>query len=152
MYIWKQCWLSKDSSLYYKHPLTKNGLMWRCKECVNDWRKSEHERKLSRIRDKNRYENNDRRRLYSIRRWLNARCYDKSNSHYRWYWLKWITVWWESFSDFYDDVIDIYRMHYLEYWKDRKYCQLDRINNNWNYEKNNVRFVTSKENNNNRYY
>ena len=43
---------------------------------------------------------------------------------------------WESF----------YR-HIAEYWTWRKNCQLDRINNDWNYCKENCRWVTAKQNN-----
>ena len=146
MYKCKECLIEKDLSMFYKHPLTKDWISHRCKECMLKWRKTDHELSMARERDKKRYLENPRRRLYSVYRWMYSRCYDPSNSHYRWYWLKWKKIERENFESFYNDVIDMYIKHWSIYWYDRKNCQIDRIDNNWNYAKDNVRFVTALEN------
>lgn len=150
MKICNQCWINKSFDEFYKHPLTKLWVMWRCKICVLNWRKTEHEKMLSKVREKKRYEENPRRRLYTTWRNMNARCYDPSNSRFKTYWGRWIKVEWIWFDDFYNDVIDSYLKHTQLYWKDRKNCQIDRIDNNWNYSKSNFRFLTCEQNQNNR--
>lgn len=54
MKICKQCLQEKEEILFYSHPLTKDKLLSKCKECVKLGRKTEHERFLSRLRDKKR--------------------------------------------------------------------------------------------------
>lgn len=56
----KECKEPKDLSEFYKHPQWKNWVLWRCKECVKKWRRSEGERKMARILDKKRAKNPDR--------------------------------------------------------------------------------------------
>ncbi len=150
MYKCKECLIEKDLSMFYKHPQTKDWISHRCKECMLKWRKTEHELSLSRIRDKRRYLENPRRRLYSVYRWMYSRCYDPSNSHYKNYWWRWIKVERDSFDKFYNDMIDDYINHGKSYWYDSKNCQIDRIDNDMNYWPSNCRFITSSENSNNR--
>jgi hypothetical protein len=142
--ICKECMKEKWID-FYKHPLTKSWFMWRCIDCVLEWRKTEKELSLSRVRDSKRYKN-PKRNLYSRWRWLMSRCYNPLDSHYKWYWERWIKVEWSCFIDFYNDMKDLYIEHTSKNWIDRKNCQIDRINNNWNYCKQNCRFVTAKEN------
>lgn len=78
--------------------------------------------------------------------WCNiiARCEDKNNTSYRNYGGRGITIcdkWRKSFSAFYSDIGDI------PIGK-----ELDRRNNNGNYELDNIRWVTQQENCNNRFY
>lgn len=63
-YACKECNISKIASCFYKHPLTHNWLMGRCKDCVKNGRKTEHELNLSRKRDQKRYAENIERRRY----------------------------------------------------------------------------------------
>lgn len=147
MQICKECKKEKQLSEYYKHPLTKSGYMWKCISCVIAWRKTEHEMAMARVRDKKRYNENPRRRLYTIWKNLNRRCYDPSDSHFKRYWARWVKVEWESFQKFYDDTVEMYLAYININWKDRKSCQFDRINNDWNYCKWNCRFITAKQNN-----
>ena len=79
-------------------------------------------------------------RFYRIYYNMLNRCNNKNNKSYKWYWLKWINVEWECFEDFYKDMYDSYN----------KNLQIDRINNNWNYCKENCRWVSVSINNNNK--
>ena len=62
----KECWEFKEinPNNWYYH---SEGYLWvlgRCKECIKKWRRTEHELQMARIRDKNRYENNKKRREF----------------------------------------------------------------------------------------
>lgn len=50
----KECNTVKQLTEYYTHKLKKNWVMWRCKECIKAWRRSDRERKLARVIDSNR--------------------------------------------------------------------------------------------------
>lgn len=83
--------------------------------------------------------------IRSYRAWaeMKKRCDNSKQVHYHRYGGRGITYQkdWSSFENFYKDMGDC---------PDNK--ELDRINNNGNYEKSNCRWVTHKENCNNRYY
>lgn len=145
----KECWEFKEinSINRYKHKDWYLWVLWRCKSCILKWRSTERELKLARIRDHDRYHNNIKRRLYATWCWMNNRCYNKNNSHYKWYWWKWVKVEWRNFDDFYDDVHEMYEEYWKLHWFNRKDCQFDRIDNNWNYCKENIRLVNAKFNN-----
>lgn len=91
-----------------------------------------------------------RYRLMKIWSWILGRCNSPKNASYKRYWARWISCLRNSFQEFYDDMIDEYIEHWNKYWFDRKWTQLDRIDNNWHYCKENCRWVTAKENVNNR--
>jgi len=74
-------------------------------------------------------------RIYSIWNWMNDRCYNPKIGHYHRYWWRWIKIEWETFEEFYKDMIDWYADH----------LSIDREDNDWNYTKNNCRWVTKKE-------
>lgn len=71
---------------------------------------------------------------------IKHRCESEKDSSYKHYWWRWIMCEWNSFEDFYKDMIKSYK----------PWLQIDRINNDGNYCKKNCRWVTSKENNRNR--
>lgn len=56
--------LIKDN--YYKHPEWKFWVLWRCKDCIKKWRKTEKELIMSRARDMKRYNNPDNKKRYYI--------------------------------------------------------------------------------------
>jgi hypothetical protein len=82
-------------------------------------------------------------RIY--KRWIGMikRCYNQNESNYKDYGGRGIIVcerWINSFENFFKDMGSTYKDN----------LQLDRINNNGNYEPGNVRWATPKENSNNR--
>lgn len=70
VYKCKECWVEKEYSNFYSHPKTTEKIMHRCKICVRGWRASEHELSLSRLRDRERYRTDPKRRkeLYEAQR------------------------------------------------------------------------------------
>lgn len=50
----KQCSVEKELSEFYSHPEWKNWVLWRCKECIKEGRKSDEEREMARKVDRNR--------------------------------------------------------------------------------------------------
>lgn len=73
---------------------------------------------------------------------LKDRCRNKNNTSYKNYWWRWIYYCkeWESFDNFYKDMYE----NYFDW------SSIDRIDVDWNYEKDNCRWATRKEQNNNR--
>ncbi len=84
-------------------------------------------------------------KLRGIFRGMKHRCYNPKDKCYKYYWWKWVRIEWETFEDFYSDMCDSYIEHYNQYGE--KNTQIDRINNNGNYSKENCRWVTAKQNN-----
>ena len=82
---------------------------------------------------------------YSSIRW---RCINKHNANYKNYWWRWIKFEWNSFVKFKDDMYNSYLEHVKKHWS--RDTQIDRIDNDWNYSKDNCRRVTHKKNQNNR--
>lgn len=78
--------------------------------------------------------------LYNVFSLMKYRCNDKKSKNYKNYGGRGIKCEWGSFEDFYRDMNVGYK----------KNLQIDRIDNNGNYSKENCRWVTSKENNQNR--
>jgi len=77
--------------------------------------------------------------LYAVHNGMRARCYNINNNAYKNYGARGITVcdrWLESFENFYEDM--------KAGWK--KGLQIDRIDNDGNYEPSNCRWVTRDQN------
>lgn len=62
----KECGEFKEinSENWYPHKEGYLWVLWRCKECILKWRKTEHELQMARIRDRDRYKNNSKRREF----------------------------------------------------------------------------------------
>lgn len=88
-----------------------------------------------------------RYRLMKIWTWILWRCNSPKDRGYCRYGARWIKCLWNSFEEFYNDMVDSYIEHWEKYWFNKKWTQLDRINNDWDYCKENCRRVTAKENN-----
>lgn len=65
----KQCSTFKEINKdnWYYHNEWFLWVLWRCKECILKWRKTEHELEMARKRDRDRYHNNKKRRDYIYR-------------------------------------------------------------------------------------
>lgn len=81
------------------------------------------------------------KRIYRIWKCIKQRCWNPNNTYYNLYWWRWITYdkKWEKFIWFYEDM--------KEWYSDE--LQIDRIDNNWNYCKENCKWTTAKENSRN---
>lgn len=77
-------------------------------------------------------------KTYKSRKALNERCNNKNHIEYKRYWWRGIKVLWKSFEEFYQDM-----------WERPLWLSIDRIDNNWNYCKENCKRSTKKEQNNN---
>jgi len=76
------------------------------------------------------------------------RCNNPMNKYYERYWWRWIKCLWSSIDEFVDDMYESYVEHCKEYWE--KETTLDRIDNNWDYCKDNCRWATLQEQMNNK--
>lgn len=77
-------------------------------------------------------------RLYRIMGKMVSRCYNPSVGEYKWYGARGISIcsqWREDFRCFYDWCLE-------NGWEDGKKLQIDRINNDGNYEPGNCRWVS----------
>ena len=79
-------------------------------------------------------------RIYNIYCWILQRCNNQNHIQYKDWWWRWIKCEWNSFEEFYEDMKELYTDN----------LQIDRIDNDWNYCKENCRWVTNKENSRNR--
>ncbi len=79
-------------------------------------------------------------KLYNVYRMILNRCNNKKAKDYKSYWWRWIKCEWETVEDFFKDMSPSY-LGWLE---------IDRIDNNGNYCKDNCHWVTWKENCRNR--
>lgn len=80
-----------------------------------------------------------RKRFYNIK----TRCYNKNCKSYNAYWWRWIKCERLTTKEFYNDMRESFEKHVIKYWINN--TTIDRIDVNWNYCKNNCRWVTRKE-------
>lgn len=74
---------------------------------------------------------------------INSRCNSKTSVIYYKYWGRWIKCLWENFIEFKNDMYESYLAHVEEFWE--KETTIERIDNNWNYCKENCKRATNKE-------
>lgn len=98
-------------------------------------------------RTKRQEENPELNKFKNIYYWVKQRCQDRNCRIYKYYWWRGIVCGRNNFQDFYNDMRESFIKQWNEIWFWRAECQLDRINNDWNYCKENCRWVTAKQNN-----
>lgn len=86
---------------------------------------------------------NNHDRIYKIYIWIRDRCNREKSWEYHRYWWRWIKCLWNTFEDFKNDMLESYEEHCKNYWV--KQTTIDRIDNDWNYCKDNCRRATYKE-------
>lgn len=74
-------------------------------------------------------------KLLMVFKSIRNRCNNKNVKFYKDYGWRWIKCKWKTFKEFYKDMWNTYK----------KWLQIDRENNNWNYCKENCRWITHKE-------
>lgn len=74
-------------------------------------------------------------KLYTVFHAMKSRCENIKNPKFSDYWWRWIKCEWSSFEEFYND---------MNLWY-KKWLELDRIDNDWDYCKSNCRWATRSE-------
>lgn len=83
----KQCWNYKEicKDNWYYHNEWFLWVLWRCRECIKKWRATQHELEMARVRDAQRYKNNQKRRqqIYDSAKRRNKRHIIENKNWYR---------------------------------------------------------------------
>lgn len=133
-----KCW---EEKIITKATFLRNVQCKKCKQ--KELTKKLNEHQTTHWLSKNKWN----RPLYDIYMWILGRCYNPNNHAYNRYWWRWITCEWNNVEDFVRDMWDSYYAHCKKYGK--KNTSLDRIDNNWNYSKDNCKWATYEEQANN---
>lgn len=143
-----KCKQSKAISEFQKHRKNTDGLQGYCKSCQKIYQKTyQQEHKQERQKYQLNYRRSYRKTIKGYLRYIwhgmLQRCNNTKNKDYKHYGGRSIKVKFVSFDDFYDYVFN-------ELKAEPKGLTIDRIDNDGNYERGNVRFITHMENCNNR--
>lgn len=82
-------------------------------------------------------------RFYKAFTCMKLRCNYPSIHWYKNYWWRWIKVEWDNFTEFYNDMYESYLEYVREHWEEN--ITVDRIDTNWNYNKDNCRWLSMLE-------
>lgn len=149
----KACYKCKQekpntTKYFYHNKMTKDGLQNRCKQCrkpvVKRYNQSHKiERNQHRRQWREKYHKTIEGFLSRLWHRIGDRCNNPRNIGYQNYGGRGIRVKFASLNDFRDYIINELKV-------DPRGLTIDRINNDGNYERGNIRFVSKAENNRNR--
>ena len=111
-----------------------------CKKCVREYQQKNAKKENASYRKYYETVNGYLRFIWSG---MKQRCSNPKNKDYRYYGARGIKIEFEKFNDFYDYIVNTLSI-------DPHGLTIDRINNNGNYARGNIRFVSQAENNRNR--
>ena len=137
-----KCGLEKPLSAFSKDCRAKDGKCSKCKVCDAEYVRSPAGKESSRKSNK-RNRSTIRGHLQRIFASMKQRCTDFKRYNYPRYGGRGIKICFKSSDEFVDYVINVLQI-------DPRGLQIDRIDNDSNYEPGNIRFVTCKENCNNK--
>lgn len=86
--------------------------------------------------------------FYTLYWGIRGRCERKSQAEYKNYWGRGIKCLWRTFEEFKNDMYESYLEHVKIYWREN--TQIDRLDNNWHYCKENCKRATRQEQINNK--
>ena len=137
-----KCKIEKSTANFSKDRSRKSGLTRWCKSCVKA-RQQSPAGKASTKRSKVKYYDTIKGHLAYVYTGMKQRCNNPKCPRYKDYGGRGVRCLFQSLNDFRDYVINVLKV-------DPRGLQIDRINNNGNYEPCNIRFCTAKVNCNNR--
>jgi len=136
--------LPVTTEFFYKNKGGKYGFRSECKKCLNKqhkkYRQQNQEKEIFRHK---KYYNTLIGYLQYCFAAINQRCNNSNNRNYKHYGGRGIKCLFKSSNEFIDYIINILKI-------DPRGLQIDRINNDGNYEPGNIRFVTHRENQQNK--
>jgi len=145
-----KCKIEKSVGEFYKNRRLKDSLSIWCKACQGESQK-EYQQKYRASKHSKAYQKMYKRKYFStpigiLRRTfynINYRCNNPKDKAYKHYGGRGIQNKFSSSQEFIDYVVNVLKVS-------PQGLQIDRIDNNGHYEKGNIRFVTHKENQNNK--
>ena len=141
-----KCGILQELNCFSKNKTRKDGLQGFCKTCQANYRYLQRNKQYFIKYHKTHY-NTLLGRLRSCWGHINQRVTNPKVWNYKNYGGRGIKNLFESFDSFYNHIV-----YYLGYntYEGIANLQIDRIDNNGNYVEDNIRFVTAKENGNNK--
>lgn len=140
------CKEQKSLTDFYKCKTNKDGLQYRCKICLRNYYQTPRGKIIHQEANR-KYYRTFNGKLRTCWKNINSRCNKSHHKEYKNYGGRGIKNLFTSFQDFYDYIVTELHIDSLD---KISRLQIDRRNNNGNYVKGNIRFVTPKENSNNK--